>query len=560
MDNIQAFHLERIKAATLNKLTLKDIPEWLCKNTFINGKAYSFKDHEFQEKILRDTSSEVIIRKCAQVGMSETTARLALAICSLVPHTTVIYTLPTAGFATIFMRSRIDSVIQDSPYLRASIHGATDNSEVKSFSGNSYLYLKGSQSTNSAVSIPASVLIHDEIDFSDEQIISQYQSRLRHAQGYKRTIKLSTPTRPGFGIDAAFDLSRRHFNFVKCEHCNHYFVPDFYKNVRIPGFFGDISTITSALLPNIDWRNAFVECPECAKRPSLQKNHRHWVCENPEESHVAVGYQVTPFDAPNVMTTPSLVEESTKYKKRSDFDNFGLGMPSEDKESVITQEDLNSVIIPYQEVGQASFVMGLDMGSVCWLTIMAVRPNGEKIVVFTQGVAIGEVRARRREIAKRYRVRMTCVDAFPYTETVIAMQAEDMNLYGCVYVQNKTLTTHTVVEKEGDEGRAKLLVRQVNINRNKAFDMLMEEIRNGQIHKISDENDGIWRIHLTDMKRVKEFDKNEDLSYVWKKTKGDDHLHHSLLYASTAAQMLGMSHGMIVLPALGYKFRVKTEV
>lgn len=557
-DSIQDFHIERLKAATINKLSMSDLPEWVCKHTYVDGANYSFKDHEFQERILRETAQETVIRKCAQVGMSETSLRLALALVGVIPHYTVIYTLPTASFATTFMRTRVDPVIQSSPFLRESVHGTTDNADVKRF-GDSFLYMKGSQSNNAPISVPADHLIHDELDFSSEEVISQYQSRVRHSK-YRRKTKLSTPTAPGFGIDEEFSQSRRHFNFVKCNHCNHFFIPDYYKHVVIPGYSGDILNITKSMLPGLRWREAHVMCPACDRTPSLQPEHREWVCENASENHVAVGYQVSPFDAPNVTSTAYLVEESTKYKKRSDFDNFGLGIPSEDKESTITREDLLRILLAPQSIGASSYVMGLDMGLTCWATIMAVRPDSTRIVVRTEGIPVGEVRQRRKELAFQYKVRMTVVDALPYTETVMAMQDEDNNLFGAVYIQSKSLATHNVVDKEEDEDKAQLSIRQVNINRNKAFDSIMDDVRAGHILKVSDENDEIWMEHLQDMKRLKEYTRDDELTYVWKKTKGNDHLHHSLLYASTAAQMLGVSRNMIQLPILMGKFRSKSGV
>ena len=141
------FHLQRLKAATVSKLTLDNIPEWIVQNTYLNGRPYSFMHHEYQEKILRDQSQETVTRKCSQVGLSEKMARKSVALCSLTRGYTVAYTLPTAAFAATFMRTRIDPIIQSSPYLSSMIHTTTDNAEVKRF-GDSYLYLKGCQSEN----------------------------------------------------------------------------------------------------------------------------------------------------------------------------------------------------------------------------------------------------------------------------------------------------------------------------------------------------------------------------------------------------------------------------
>lgn len=552
-------HLERLKSATLQKHTVGMLPEWICKHTKINGSNYSFIDHEYQERILRDESQEVVIRKCSQVGLSETSARMALGLCAVIPHYTVGYTLPTAGFATTFMRTRIDPVIQSSPYLSSMIHTTTDNAEVKRL-GDSFLYLKGSQSSNAPISVPMDHLIHDEVDFSDPEVISQYQSRLTHSK-HKRKTKLSTPTIPNRGIDREFQRSRRHFNFVKCNHCNAWFVPDYFNHVRIPGFAGDIREITKNNLHKYDYAHTYVECPSCGGKPSLQHKHREWVCENPDDHYVAAGYQVAPFDAPNIISPGYLVEASTQYKRYIDFINFNLGIPAEDKESTLTREDLEVLLIPGLDVAYGSYVMGLDMGMQCHCLICFCTYDGFLIDVHSEVIPVHDVRRRRRELAREYGVRMTVVDSQPYTETVLAMQEEDKNLFGAVYVRSKNIETHTVRDKEEDKKEAKVEVRQVNINRDKALDALMEAVRARQILKVSDENDELWMTQLCDMRRIKEWTADAELSFVWRKSEdGNDHFHHAQLYAWVASQLLGVSRNKVVLPFVAKRMPTKKQV
>lgn len=560
-ERIFKLHIERLKSATLNKHTRETLAKWICEHTWIGGSRYSFKDHEYQEKIMCDDSPEVVTRKCSQVGLSETSARMALALCAIIRNYTVGYTLPTAGFATTFMRTRIDPVIQSSPYLSAMIHTTTDNAEVKRL-GDSYLYLKGSQSSNAPISVPMDHLIHDEVDFSDPEVISQYQSRLTHSK-YKRKTKLSTPTVPNRGIDKEFQRSRRHFNMVKCNHCNHWFVPDYFQHVKIPGFGGDLRSITKNNLHKYEYYNAYVECPSCGRKPSLQVEHREWVLENPDDHYVAAGYQVSPFDAPNIITPGYLVEASTQYKRYIDFINFNLGLPAEDKESTLTDDDLENIMVDEPVSVYGSYVMGLDMGMLCHCTIGFCTADGFMIIVHREAIPVHAVRERRKELARMYNVRMTIVDSQPYTETVLAMQVEDKNLYGAVYVRSKNVETHYIREKDEDKKEGQVEVRQVNINRDKAFDAFMDAIRARMILVVrsdDEEFDEDWKKQLCDMRRIKEWTADAELSFVWRKSEdGNDHYHHSGLYCWVASQILGVSRNSIQLPFLVSKFRVKTK-
>lgn len=549
-------HVQRLEMATIERLGAGQVPEWIQKNTYIRGKPYSFVDHEYQERILRDEAIELVVRKCSQVGISEISARRALARVAMSKGYTVAYTLPTAKFAATFMTTRIDPVIENSPVLASMIHTTTDNSEVKRF-GDSYLYLRGAQSSNAPISIPVDELIHDELDFSDSEVISQYHSRLTHSE-FRRTLKLSTPTIPKRGIDKEFINSKRHFNLVKCNHCNHYFYPDYYVHVRIPGHetmdLHDISYANRNQLKMYNHAEAYVECPKCKGKPSLQAEHRQWVCENTDENLVAVGYQVSPFDAPNIIKPGYLVTSSTKYKRQVDFVNFNLGIPAEDKESTLSKDDLLPLFISWGGAAYGTYVMGIDMGLTCHVIIGFKAPDGKLIIVHREQVSATNIRKRRKELYSQYRPRVTVIDSLPYTETVIQMQAEDPNLYGAVYSRLKGLELYTVVSKDEDDQKEKGMsqVRQVTINRDKAFDMVMEVVRAQDIlvvGNVEDEESKVWVEQMCDMKRIREFNSDDEMAFTWKKSDdGNDHFHHATLYMYIAAQMLGVAGSGIQIP------------
>lgn len=549
LNSIERGHLERVKTSVMQKYGLTNIGEWICKNTKIGGKPYSFLDHEYQDVIAADQSRERVVRKCSQVGISELSARISLAYCAVVPNFTTLYTLPTAAFAATFMQTRIDPVIESSQYLSDMIHSTMDNAEVKRF-GDSFLYLKGSQSTNAPISIPVDMLVHDEVDYSSPEIISQYQSRLTHSK-YKLKVKLSTPTVPKFGIDREFSQSRRHYNFVKCDGCNHWFIPSYFDHVKVPGWDDKLDKITKRNLHLTRFQEAQVHCPKCGKVPSLQPRHRKWVCENPDDNYIAAGYQVSPFDAPNIISAAYLVEAGTQYKRYIDFINANLGLPAEDNESKILRADLDAIMI--EAIGQAfgGYCMSLDMGLVCHATVGFRSLDGQLIVVHREQIPVHRVRARRKELQVKYRPRVTVVDSLPYTETVLAMQDEDSNLFGAVYVTSKNMETHAVREREEDKAEGQVEIRQVNINRNKAFDALLEDIRAKMVLIVAQEQaeDEEFKDQLTDMRRVKEYTSDNEMAFVWRKSEdGNDHFHHALLYLWIASQMMGVSKNQVAVP------------
>lgn len=552
-------HIERIKGSTLKKFSIDDMARWISEKTFINGDSYSFTDHEYQIEVLKDGSREVVVRKCSQVGLSEISARMALALCAVTRGYTVAYTLPTAGFAATFMKTRVDPVIQGSPFLKDMLNGEVDNTEVKKL-GDSFLYLRGAQSSNAPISVPVDHLVHDEVDFSDPEVLSQYQSRLTHSK-YKRKTKLSTPTLPDRGIDYEFQRSRRKFNFVKCSCCGQYFLPDYFKHVRVPGFTGDMREITKANLHNFDYHNAYVECPHCNGKPSLQVEHREWVTENPDDNFVASGIQVSPFDAPNIITPAYLIESSTQYKRYVDFINFGLGLPTVDQDATLTAEEMDRCVRSELEELGGSYVMGVDMGMTCHIVVGKVRSDSSIRIVHVEQVPASRIRERYKALVVQWGVRLSCMDAFPYTETCMALQRDDSRLYGAVYTRQKGLDIFRVIDREENRGEGQSDLRQININRDRAFDSLMDFIRSGMLSKIPCELDEVWKAQLMDMRRIKDWDsQTQEIVNKWMKSEqGNDHFHHATAYMYIASMVLGVGRGSTVPLPLLSTFRLKPE-
>ena len=556
MSELFTTHLQRLKAGASQATAISETSRWIADNTFIQGKPYSYVNHEYQQRILDSEGKEVNVRKCSQVGISELAIRKALALCGMIKNFTCIYTLPTAGFAATVSKTRVAPVIADSPYLR-QLASDLDNVEVKQFD-KSFLYLKGAASSNSPISIPADYLVHDELDFSDPLVISQYQSRLTHSP-YKMKFKLSTPTIPGKGIDAEFQRSKRFFNFTKCNHCNHQFVPDYYEHVKIPNYLDDLRFISKRNLHSIDYSKAEVICPKCGKAPDLGPMYREWVCENPTENHVAEGFQVSPFDAPRIITPGYLVEASTQYPDVGQFINFNLGLPFFSQEAVLAPAEVQATITSTIFDGSQSFVMGIDVGMSCNIVIASCSWDGSMQVVHLEKVPMQRLRERYKELRLAFKVRMSVIDSLPYTDLVLALQAMDQNLLASVYSELKGVEFFQVKKRDEDDEKGLQRVRQINVNRNKTFDALMAFLRSGQFSKVSCGLDDEFVEHCTDMRRVKDWNmRTQEIQFKWVKSEqGDDHWWFALSYAFLAKHVIGTgaTYGG-ALPLL-HTFRVK---
>jgi len=541
--------LDEVREQVQETWKLSDAPRFITKYTFMRGLHYSFVDHEFQEKIASDDAQVVNTQKCSQIGLSELTARWNVAVVNMIPDFSSITTFPFSGDAADFARTRIDPFIESSPKLREAVNKNLNNSEIKQF-GTSFMYFRGTNGKTQAISIPADLIISDEIDRSDPHVLSQYHSRLTHSKWQLRR-NFSTPTVPGYGIALEMETSRRYRNICKCNHCNHPFIPDYFEHVRIPGFNHDLRTINKNTLPKTRYLEAKLLCPKCGKEPSLQPQYREWVCENPSENYSANGYYVSPFDAPNIIRLPFLIEASTKYARFSEFVNQNLGLAEQDNSEALTLMDLNDALLVNVDLSSNEIhAMGIDMGLTCNICVGRMSRDGKLLVVHRERCPISMLDERKKELQRLFRVAITVVDSLPYTDTVIRMQRFDKNVYGAVYSSSKKLESFAIRMFEGDESEGKLPIHTAQINRDKALDLLMGLFKRREIllAPMSEDENELYAKQLLDMRRVQVFDDNQDLIWTWVKSKeGNDHYHHATLYLLVACQLRGTISRQVIV-------------
>ena len=540
-DDIFKRHISRLRSS-LAAHSPDTICDFITQHTYLNGKKFSFDGHEYQQEILEDPAQTIIIAKSAQLGISEMSARLSLARCALIDGFSTIYTLPSASAAGNFMQTRISPVVDSSPYLKELVSKEVDNSSIKRFS-NSYLYLKGCQVDRQAISVPADLLVCDEVNNSDQDVLTLFESRLIHS-AYAMRVFLSTPSIPNYGIDRMFKQSKRKYNLCKCQKCGEWFIPDYHDHVRVPGFSEDLDKITKAHFadPKFRWMDAYVECPKCGGVVDMVNAKRQWVVENPDDAFIDSGYQVSPFDCPRIIKPSALIKSSVAYDRLVDFYNQRLGKSLEDRETSLALSELEAATIHDYPSGAHSYVMGLDMGSTCWALVCAVMPDQTLIIVKAEAIPLHRVVDRTVELQRHYKIRMIVVDRGPMTEAVYQIQQKVRNSFAAVFVQSKGIDLFKTIDRDADKDKGVEDMRQVNISKDACMDVLMALVRAGRVLKVSDETDQQWYTHMTDNKRVQMF-KNGELVFTWVKTLKVDHWHMALVYALVASRILGVSVG-----------------
>lgn len=536
-------HLTRIEAALFNTYDLADVVRYLEEKTYLKGDRFSFEGHEFQKDILSDTSKVLYVQKCAQVGLSEAMARYALGVTRIMPYFSVIMTMPFANDASNFTKARLDPIIDESPDLREAVDKDNNSAEIKGL-GTGLLYMRGCSGSTAALSVPADMVIHDEVDRSDEDVLGQFQSRLRHSQ-WKLTRRFGTPTMEGKGIALDMKTARRMRHACSCNHCGETFVPSFHTDVKIPDYTGRFQDINKYNLEKTRWREARLHCPSCDAEPSLAPEHRSWICENPGDQFEAIGYYVTPFSIPGTTKVPDLVKEITKYKTWSEFVNQALGETADDSETQLSENDISEAMNKDSDLNSSEMHnMGIDVGQICHVLIGRMTQLGELLVVHKERVKLADLKLRKAELKRQYRVLITVIDSMPETHLVHLMQKSDKNLYGGVYRDNRKLATYEIVLVDKDLKAGKLAIHQAAICRDVNFDEVMalyksRLLRWQQSTGADDMEDVLFKEHMLDMKRTQVFNKKtREITYTWAKSSAaQDHYMHTLGYLHVACRL-----------------------
>ncbi len=536
--------LRRLEVGLGRSEALSHIGDWLCENTTLNDVAFSFKDHEFQSAIADDISRRLCVKKCSQVGLSELLTRKILAFLNLERNVHAIYTLPSSKFAQKFVKSRFDPVIKGSSTISANLNQNVDSTEMKQF-GSNFLYISGTYGQTSAISIPATMVVRDEVNFCDQTVLTTYASRLRHALEGGYLWDFSTPTVEDFAISDSFNRSDQHHYLCKCT-CGHEGVPDFHQDMVVPGYDKEVEKFTKIDLQDPDARfdQAVMLCPSCRNPwPLGDPSRRRWVAARPSILDMR-GYWVRPWDVPKFNPAPVIFLQAGNYETHQDWNNFVLGADYSDADNSFIRECItnNQTAVwckPGSVIG-SGFVGGLDVGKTSWLTI-AKRVGAnlelcylERIHVEGDGTNIAN---RAIKVFKAFGVSRAIVDAAPdFTTSLRIVEALPVGVaYACYYTKTDQRKLSNISEKDS---------RVIHVNRTKSLNELSKASNSGFIKYPRHSEVKLLTEHLMALKRVDQ-KQNEDkeVKSFWVNT-GPDHYAHALNYCYTAAQTIVEEVGM----------------
>jgi hypothetical protein len=510
----------------LNDSDIKEISEfdpvvWAMYHRLKNekGEILNFKEHPYQVDILEDVHPDIVIIKGSQVGMT-TMQVVKLLFMMDNNRLTVIYTFPTQDQVNKFAGARFGPMINRTKYLKERIGGLNNNS-VKNI-GDSYVYFSGTFTESQAISVPADIVIHDELDFSKPDIREVYSSRLSHSK-WKYTWLFSTPTVPDYGIDAAYKKSDQRRWLIKCEHCGKWQECTFFKNIV-------------TIKRETGLKHRFWGCYKC-KKP-LNRANGKWVQKLQKKS--AHGYFIPPSICPWITPKDLIKLKRNGTNNISVFYQFHLGQAYAGGDNVLNRAILLNAMSksPFPDVGE-NYFMGVDQGNTLHYEISRHTEDNKREVVFYGTTTDFKY---LDFLMEKWNVRACVIDALPNTHDAKEFRDRFPGRVWTAHYQN-------IVLKEKIEYKDAEEPYTLTLSRSETLDNAASQWITGQAIVIPadgetipikmwdnpDRNDG-WLQQMTNMKREVTNNQAGEPKVVWTDI-GADHFRHADNYNYIAHKM-----------------------
>jgi hypothetical protein len=504
---IRARMMEMARPET--RAVAEPLAAWALRRIRLDGKPFSFEGHEFLRAIYDDRAPHIVLSKAAQIG--GTTAAILRAIHTCIIGLDVIYFFPTRSDVLDFSRARVNPLVAENAFL-AKLMTDTDTMGVKKI-GDAHLYFRGMQSSVGMKSVPADLIVFDELDEAEPQAKAMARERLGHSD-YKRIVELSNPSLPDYGIDEIYQRSDQRHWTVRCAACNTWTALD----QEFPRKLGQDVRIIRPRKGGGFYR----ACPKC--EAALDMAQGEWVPELPSRS--IHGYRISQLISSKVDPGEILEEyRTTRYPDR--FFNLKIGIPWADLERRV---DAATVLAlcgdePVLESNAAECSMGVDTGKALHVVILQdVEPydGRQRLVHLCECHDFAELDA----LMKRFHVDLCVIDSLPETHAT----REFANAHhGVVYMSQ-------FVESQRGEPRWDSDTHMVAVNRTDALDASRAALRQGRVilprrQPIMEE----FATHISaDAKVLDEDEETGIKKYRYVKT-GTNHYSFAFTYAWMAA-------------------------
>ncbi len=381
--------------------------------------------------------------------------------------------------------------------------------------------IEGSKGTSiQAKQWSADALIFDEKDEMQPNMVAMFHKRLGHARADNVEMRsyiraLSTPSIPGWGIEADYEIGSQHIWMIKCPKCN-------------------TETCLDLTFPDclVELQDGIVTrlCPGCRDH-GLDPRTGHWVAQYPDRkivsrwvSRLNTGY------ADLRMILDCYNNPSRHDGGLQELYNSELARGYVASENKLETEDVYACCSwdGLQGAHKGPTAVGVDVGKQFHVTV-AVRPNTEalKLIYMARVTEIEQV----REICLRFNAGCVVMDLEPETRTARRFQAEmDASVWLCDEQGTR--------KKPAGWYEDDMLLA---VNRTESCDMVVQNIREkGRIilpSRCPEVEE--FALELSNIVKAKKVDKaSGSVSFYWNNMGRPDHYFHSLLFCIMASDRI----------------------
>jgi hypothetical protein len=289
---------------------------WVEQNKIVteSGQPIEFKNRRFLKAIYDDFSPKIAILKPPQIGATIMNCLKALYVAHEL-HKDIVYTLPTQSDVQDIVGGSFNRIIAQNKILQIWVHDH-DTIEQKSV-GESLIRFRGTFSPKQATMVPASLLIHDEVDSSDPEVLTLYQTRLEAQVGEENKWRwyFSHPSLAGHGVDVYWQKSDKKEWHITCPACRNE------DHMRWP--------------ENVDMDREIYVCAKCkAELPTEARINGRWKNQDgvPWKGKVEGGYEFSGWHSSQLMLYNKSAKEIINafrdpLKTKQYFYNYVLGLP-----------------------------------------------------------------------------------------------------------------------------------------------------------------------------------------------------------------------------------------
>jgi len=522
----------------LNDYTGKELVEatnlvphlWVLQNELVNesGQIIEFEKRAFLKAIYDDLSPKIAIEKPPQIGATVMNCLKAFYVAHELCKD-LIYTLPTQSDVQDIVGGSFNRIIAQNAILQEWTHDH-DTVEQKAV-GKNLIRFRGTFSSKQATMVPSSGNIHDEVDSSDVEVLTLYQTRqeAQEKEENKWAWYFSHPSLVGHGVAIYYEKSDK-------------------KDFRITCDNGHEEIMEWPL--SVDMMREVFICKICKTvLTDKQRINGRWINQDGipwkgkiEGNYEFSGWHISQLHLYNKTAKDIIRAFNDPLKDKQFFYNYVLGLPfigSDDRiePKTVLMNCVDEVNDYYAKDDRV--IIGCDTGH----GIHYVLQNRQGVFLYGHETEITATKDPYDKIAHFLRTFEKSVAVFDQGGDLIGVRKLQAKFPGRVFLcfYRKDRKSDSYVDwGEGDE------FGTVRVDRNRQMTIMVEQMRDiGRYRLCGDREDWIefashfgylYREQIeTDSKPGKSDRGLLGVEYEWKRN-GPDHFCHALLYSDVGMQ------------------------